>query len=173
MTPYVCRKCGQPVSCYPTGHHCPACGHHDDTACASFPEPAAGEHAWYTETVRIPGDLFTTLVTGYQRRNLYRWALNAEGPMAEAIRELAAAHATGSTRLTPMSAYRLAQNLCAIVAGAETDAEDEALFYLVLDQMTPAQRAACRETDETERQAEMAEYRAWRAAQLETQGGTR
>lgn len=172
MTAPACRRCGAPVTCYPTGHHCSACGHHDDTACQTFPPPGPGEQAWHVETVRVPGDLFATLATGYQRRNLYRWALNAPGPMAEAIRELAAAHATGSTRLTPMAAYRLAQNLTAIVAGAETDAEDEALFYLVLDQMTPAQRAACRETDEAERQAEMAEYRAWRAAQLEAQGAT-
>lgn len=173
MTPNACRKCGQPVSCYPTGHHCPNCGHHDDTACTSFPEPGPSEHAWYAETVRIPGDLFTTLVTGYRRRNLYRWALNAEGPMAEAIRELAAAHATGSTRLSPMAAYRLAQNLTAIVAGAEDQAEDEDLFWGVLAAFTAVQRAACRETYDAERQAEMAEYRAWRAQQLAVQGAER
>lgn len=173
MTTNACRECGQPVTCYPTGHHCLACGHHDDTACDKHPAPQHGEHAWHVETVAIPALLFDWLTHGYRRRNLYRWALDAPGPMAEAVRELAAAQATGSTRLTPMAAYRLAQNLTAIVAGAEERAEDEDLFWGVLDQLSAEQRAACDAVNEAEREASMAEYRAWRAQQLEAQGGAR
>lgn len=168
--PPACHECGEPVSCHPTGHHCPNCGAHDDTACEKFPEPQPGEEPWYAETITLPANLFDALLLGYRRRDLYRFAVTGDTPMLHAIRELAAAHATGSRRLTPMGAFRLAQNLVAIVAGAEERSEDEALFCGVLDQMTPDQQAACRAVSDAEAAASMAEYRAWRAQQLEAQG---
>ena len=167
--PPACRECGAPVTCHPTGHHCPACGHHDDTACEKFPEPQPGEEFLYAETITLPADVFDALVAHDRRRNAFRWAIDADGPMALAVRELAAAHATGSRRLTPMAAYRLAQNLASIT-GCDTDQVDDRPYWAVLDLMSPEQRAACEATDEAEQAAAMAEYRAWRAQQLEAQG---
>jgi hypothetical protein len=162
--------CPNPLTCYPTGHHCPDCGFHDDTACAKHPEPQPGEQPWYLDTLLLPADLFDTLALAERRRNTYRWAIDAPGPMALAVRELAAAVATGSRRLTPMTAYRISQNLAAIHPGSDLDAVDDAPYWAVLDLMTPEQRAQCEAVDEAEQAEALAQYRAWKAQQLEAQG---
>lgn len=103
-----CRHCHGPVTCTPTGHHCPDCGHHDDTTCDRDWDADQQQHG-PAGTITLPPALFLALLTAHRRRGGFWRAATHTSPGSAALRELAAAHATGSTRLPPATAYLLAQ----------------------------------------------------------------
>lgn len=155
--PNPCRACGETATCTPTGHHCPACGHHDDSAC---------DRTWTEDdqdtgpagTIVLPAALFDALLTAHRRRNAFRYAAartHIDSPGLAALRELAAAYATGSTRLLPATAYRLA-HAAAII--------DEGTWWAVRDLLDPAVLADLDAADRAEQEAAWAEYRAEQAA---------
>lgn len=156
--PNPCDRCGETVDCTPTGHHCPACGHHDDDVCDRTWLPGQ-EDTGPAGTIELPAPMFTALLTAVRCRNGFRYAATHTGvasPGLAALRELAAAYATGSRRLLPMTAYRLALAACDL-------AEDT--WWELRDFLDPEVLAECDAIEAAERDAANAEYRAWRAEQ--------
>lgn len=158
-----CPECSQPLDCAPSGHHCPDCGFHDDTPCdRQFPDPHPGEQR--PDAIPIPADLFDTIALAYRRRDFYR-QVTGEHPFTHAIRELAAAIATGSRRLSPDAAYRLTSRLAALGSDENWRQDEEDTWFAMRELLTPGQLAACDGARAAEDAAAEAEYRAWRLEQ--------
>lgn len=163
-----CPECYEPLECQPDGHHCRTCGFHDDIACVRTFNPDDLIHPDMPATIVLPRDTFNAILAVLRRRDAFRWAALVaprDQDTPQHILELAAAHATGSTRLTPATAYAVSQWAASapMDEAVDPDAEDA---YWAVRMLIPA--ALLTELD-TQRDAEYAanaaEYIAWKAAQ--------
>lgn len=165
-----CPDCAEPLDCQPDGHHCTGCGFHDDQACDRDFQPEDLKFPDMPDTIVIPRDAFNAILAVYKRRDSFRWAALAapkDADMPPLILELAAAHAAGSTRLTPETAYKLSQYAASFGIGEDYDTAAEDAYWTVRD-LIPAD--TLRELDtshQAESAANEAEYIAWKAAQSE------
>lgn len=132
----LCPACTEPLDCQPDGHHCTGCGFHDDQSCTRDFQPGDLKFPDMPATIAIPRDAFDAILAVYRRRDSFRWAAlcPAGNPdTARRILELAAAHATGSTRLTVETAYKLSQYAASFGLNEAFDDAAEAAYWTVRD----------------------------------------
>jgi hypothetical protein len=113
-----------------------------------------------SEPIELPAELFARLADAH-RRNV---TADTTGRHQTARRELAAAATAGHARLTPQTAFLVAQYAARIDQTTERSPhQEEADFYAFCDLIPASELARIHAEDQAERLATNAEYATWRA----------